>query len=152
ITEETLIVPISLVQYKTHYLLDAQAICARAKEVGAIVLLDAYQAPGTVPLDGRALGADMVCGGSVKWLCGGPGAAYLYVRPDLLPKLEPRITGWAGQEDPFAVGAGPRPQRYAHDVRRMLHGTPSVAAFLTATAGYEIVLEVGVDAIRAHSI
>jgi len=150
ITEETRIVPISLVQYKTHYLLDAQAICARAKEVGAIVLLDAYQATGTVPIDVRALGVDMVCGGSVKWLGGGPGAAYLYVRPDLLPKLEPRITGWAAHEDPFAFETGP--QRYAHDVRRMLHGTPSVAAFLTATAGYEIVLEVGVDAIRAHSI
>lgn len=150
ITEETLIVPISLVQYKTHYLLDAQAICKRAKEVGAIVLLDAYQATGTVPIDVRALGVDMVCGGSVKWLCGGPGAAYLYVRPDLLPKFEPRITGWAAHEDPFAFETGP--QRYAHDVRRMLHGTPSVAAFLAATAGYEIVIEAGVEAIRAHSI
>ena len=150
ITEETLIVPISLVQYKTHYLLDAQAVCKRAKEVGAIVLLDAYQATGTVPIDVRALGVDMVCGGSVKWLCGGPGAAYLYVRPDLLPKFEPRITGWAAHEDPFAFETGP--QRYAHDVRRMLHGTPSVAAFLAATAGYEIVIEAGVEAIRAHSI
>lgn len=150
ITEETLIVPISLVQYKTNFLLDAKAICARAKEVGSIVMLDAYQATGTVPVDVRALGVDMVCGGSVKWLCGGPGAAYLYVRPDLLPKLEPRITGWAAHEEPFAFETGP--QRYAHDVRRMLHGTPSVAAFLAATAGYEIVLEAGVEAIRAHSI
>lgn len=150
ITEETLIVPISLVQYKTNYLLDAQAICAKAKKVGAIVMLDAYQATGTVPIDVGALGVDMVCGGSVKWLCGGPGAAYLYVRPDLLPKLEPSITGWAAHEEPFAFETGP--QRYAHDVRRMLHGTPSVAAFLAATAGYEIVLEAGVEAIRAHSI
>jgi len=150
ITEETLIVPISLVQYKTNYLLDAQAICAKASSVGAIVMLDAYQATGTVPIDVRTLGVDMVCGGSVKWLCGGPGAAYLYVRPDLLPKLEPRITGWAAHEEPFAFETGP--QRYAHDIRRMLHGTPSVAAFLAATAGYEIVLEAGVEAIRAHSI
>jgi len=150
ITEETMIVPVSLVQYKTHYLLDAAAICKRAKEVGAIVLLDAYQATGTVPVDVRALGVDMVCGGSVKWLCGGPGAAYLYVRPDLLPKLEPRITGWAAHEAPFAFETGP--QRYAPDIRRMLHGTPSVAAFLAATAGYEIVLEAGVQAIREHSV
>ncbi|MFN0006816.1 MAG: aminotransferase class V-fold PLP-dependent enzyme [Planctomycetota bacterium] len=150
ISEETLIVPISLVQYKTNNLLDAQAICAKAKKVGAIVLLDAYQATGTVPVDVRALGVDMVCGGSVKWLCGGPGAAYLYVRPDLLPKLEPRITGWAAHEEPFAFETGP--QRYAHDIRRMLHGTPSVAAFLAATAGYEVVLEAGVEEIRAHSI
>ena len=150
ITEETLIVPVSLVQYKTNYLLDAQAICERAKKVGAIVMLDAYQATGTVPIDVRALGVDMVCGGSVKWLCGGPGAAYLYVRPDLLPKFEPQITGWAAHEEPFAFEKGA--QRYAHDIRRMLHGTPSVAAFLAATAGYEIVIEAGVDAIRAHSI
>jgi kynureninase len=150
ITEETAIVPISLVQYKTNFLLDAKAVCEKARSVGAIVMLDAYQATGTVPIDVRALGVDMVCGGSVKWLCGGPGAAYLYVRPDLLPKMEPRITGWAAHEEPFAFETGP--QRYAHDVRRMLHGTPSVAAFLAATAGYEIVLEAGVEAIRAHSI
>jgi kynureninase len=146
IDEETLIVPISLVQYKSHYLLDAQAVCARAKEVGAIVMLDAYQATGTVPIDVQALGVEMVCGGSVKWLCGGPGAAYLYVRPDLLPTLQPTITGWAAHEDPFAFEMGP--QRYAQDIRRMLHGTPSVAAFLAATAGYEVVHEVGVDPIR----
>jgi kynureninase len=150
IDEETLIVPISLVQYKSHYLLDAQAVCARAKEVGAIVMLDAYQATGTVPIDVQALGVEMVCGGSVKWLCGGPGAAYLYVRPDLLPTLQPTITGWAAHEDPFAFEMGP--QRYAQDIRRMLHGTPSVAAFLAATAGYEVVHEVGVDAIRSYSV
>jgi kynureninase len=150
IDETTLIVPLSLVCYKTNFLVDAKAVCARAKEVGALVLLDAYQALGTVPVDVQALGVDMVCGGSVKWLCGGPGAAYLYVRPDLLPRLEPRITGWAAHEEPFAFETGP--QRYAHDIRRMLHGTPSVASFLAATAGYEVVLEVGVKAIREYSI
>ena len=150
IDETTLIVPVSLVCYKTHALIDAKAVCDRAKEVGALVLLDAYQALGTVPIDVRALGVDMVCGGSVKWLCGGPGAGYLYVRPDLLPALQPKITGWAAHADPFAFETGP--QRYAPDVRRMLHGTPSVASFLAATAGYEIVLEAGVDAIREYSI
>ena len=70
-------------------------MCERAREVGALVLLDAYQSLGTVPVDVQALGVDMVCGGSVKWLCGGPGAAYLYVRPGLMEELEPRITGWA---------------------------------------------------------
>jgi kynureninase len=150
IDETTLIVPLSLVCYKTNFLIDAKAVCKRAHEVGALVLLDAYQALGTVPVDVRAIGADMVCGGSVKWLCGGPGAAYLYVRPELLPKLEPRITGWAAHAEPFAFETGP--QRYAPDIRRMLHGTPSVASFLAATAGYEIVLEVGVSAIREHSM
>jgi kynureninase len=149
IDEETLIVPLSHVCFKTHYLVDAQAVCDRAHEVGALVLLDCYQSAGTVPVDVQALGVDMACGGSVKWLCGGPGAGYLYVRPDLAPKLEPRITGWAAHAAPFAFETGP--QRYASDIRRMLHGSPSVAAFLTATAGYEIVLEAGVGAIRAHS-
>ena len=83
IDEETLIVPISHVCFKSSYLQDAEAICARAREVGALVLLDTYQSLGTVPVDVEALGVDMVCGGSVKWLCGGPGAGYLYVRKGL---------------------------------------------------------------------
>jgi len=149
IDERTLIVPLSHVSYKSHFLQDAAAICARAREVGALVLLDTYQSLGTVPVDVQALGVDMVCGGSVKWLCGGPGAGYLYVRPDLLPTLEPRITGWAAHAAPFAFETGP--QRYAGDVRRLLHGSPAVSSFLAATAGYEILLEVGVANVREHS-
>jgi kynureninase len=150
IDEETLIVPISHVCFRSHFLQDVAAICARAKEVGALVLLDSYQALGTVPLDVQALGVDMVCGGSVKWLCGGPGAGYLYVRPDLLPKLAPEITGWAAHAAPFAFETGP--QRYASDTRRMLNGSPAVASLLQATAGYEVILEVGVENIRAYSV
>ncbi len=150
IDEETLIVPISHVCFRSSYQQDARMVCERAREVGALVLLDAYQSLGTVPLDAQALGVDMVCGGSVKWLCGGPGAAYLYVRPDLARELEPRITGWAAHAAPFAFETGP--QRYADDARRLLNGTPAVPALLAATAGYEIVLEVGVEAIRAHSV
>jgi kynureninase len=150
IDEETLIVPVSHVCFKTSFVKDAAAICARAREVGALVLLDAYQSLGTLPLDVQALGVDMVCGGSVKWLCGGPGAGYLYVRPDLAETLEPRITGWAAHESPFAFATGP--QRYARGPARLLHGTPAVPALLAATAGYEVILEVGVPAIRAHSL
>ena len=150
IDEETLIVPISHVCFKNSYIQDAQAICARAREVGAMVLLDTYQSLGTVPVDVQALEVDMVCGGSVKWLCGGPGAAYLYVRPGLLAELEPRITGWAAHADPFAFETGP--QRYAQGPWRLLHGTPAVPALLAATAGYEVVRAVGVDTIRAWSV
>lgn len=150
IDETTLIVPLSHVSYKSHFLQDAKAICKRAREVGALVLLDTYQSLGTVPVDVQELGVDMVCGGSVKWLCGGPGAGYLYVRPDLLPKLEPRITGWAAHAAPFAFETGP--QRYADGIRRMLHGSPAVASFLTATCGYEVVIEAGPKNIRAHSL
>ncbi len=150
IDERTRIVPISHVLFKSSFLQDARAICARAREVGALVLLDAYQSVGTVPVDVQALGVDMLCGGSVKWLCGGPGAAYLYVRPGLLSSLRPRITGWAAHAAPFAFETGP--QRYAQGIERMLNGSPAVPALMAATAGYEIILEVGVEAIRAHSL
>jgi kynureninase len=150
IDETTLIVPISHVCFRTSFRQDAAAVVRRAKEVGALVLLDCYQSLGTVPVDVQALGVDMVCGGSVKWLCGGPGAAYLYVRPGLMEELEPRITGWAAHDSPFAFETGA--QHYAEGPRRLLNGTPAVAALLAATAGYEAVLEVGVEAIRRHSI
>lgn len=149
IDEETRIVPISHVCFKTSYLQDAAAICARAREVGALVLLDTYQSLGCVDVDVQALGVDMVCGGSVKWLCGGPGAGYLYVRPDLQSELSPRITGWAGHAAPFAFEPGE--QRYAEGMERFLHGSPAVASFYQATCGYEIVQEVGVKAIREYS-
>jgi len=149
IDETTAIVPISHVTYKSHFVQDAKAIQKRAREVGALVLLDTYQSLGTVPVDVKALDVDMVCGGSVKWLCGGPGAGYLYVRPELLPKLSPRITGWAAHAAPFAFEMGE--QRYANDIRRMLNGSPAVASFCTATAGYELAIECGVDNIRNWS-
>ena len=142
--------PISHVCFRNSYLQDARAVCERAREVGALVLLDTYQSVGTVPVDVQELGVDMMCGGSVKWLLGGPGAAYLYVRPDLRESLQPRITGWAAHADPFAFELGE--QRYAEGPMRMLHGTPAVSSLLAATAGYETVAEVGVDTIRAWSI
>jgi len=149
IDEETLIVPLSHVCFKSHFLVDAKAVCDKARAVGALVLLDTYQSLGTVPVDVQALGVDMICGGSVKWLCGGPGAGYLYVRPDLQDKLEPRITGWAAHAAPFAFETGK--QRYAKGIRRFLNGSPAVPSLLAATAGYEMVIEAGVHNIRAHS-
>jgi kynureninase len=149
IDEETLIVPLSHVCFKSHFLVDAKAVCERARAVGALVLLDTYQSLGTVPVDVQALGVDMLCGGSVKWLCGGPGAGYLYVRPDLQDTLEPRITGWAAHATPFAFETGK--QRYASGIRRFLNGSPAVPSLLAATAGYEMVIEAGVHNIRAHS-
>ena len=150
IDEQTLIVPISHVCFRNSYVQDAAAVCARAREVGALVLLDTYQSLGTLPVDVQAMGVDMICGGSVKWLCGGPGAGYLYVRPGLFERLAPRITGWAAHADPFEFECGE--QRYATDVWRFLHGSPAVSSLLAATAGYEAVLEVGVENIRAWSV
>jgi kynureninase len=150
IDERTLIVPISHVLFRSSAIKDVPAIVKRAKEVGAMVLLDCYQSAGTVPFDVTALGVDFACGGSVKWLCGGPGAAYLYVRPDRVPQLAPRITGWFGHEKPFAFTMPE--QHYAGNVWRYMAGTPAVAALYQARAGAEIIAEIGVERIRAKSL
>jgi len=150
IDEATVLVPASLVLFKNAAVQDARAIVERAHEVGAHVLLDVYQAAGSVPFDLRALGVDFAVGGSVKWLCGGPGAAYLYVRPDLAPRLEPALVGWAAHAEPFAFEAGPI--RYAAGPERFQSGTPNVPAWYQAQAGYHIIAEVGVEAIRARSL
>jgi len=150
IDERTLIVPISHVLFQSSYLQDLTAISKRCKEVGALLFADCYQSAGTVPIDVRGLGLDMACGGSVKWLCGGPGAGWLYVRPDLRDRLEPGLTGWMAHAEPFAFEPGP--QRYADDSTRLLHGSPAVPALYAARSGYEIILEAGVTAIREKSI
>jgi kynureninase len=150
IDEETLLVPISHVLFKSAYLQDVRAIIRRAHEVGAMVVLDAYQSAGTVPFSVKELNVDFAVGGSVKWLCGGPGAGYLYVRPDLQRKLEPRTTGWMAHESPFAFEGGAI--RYASGITRFLHGSPSVPALYAARSGYRIINEIGVEQIRAKSI
>ena len=149
IDEETLLVPISHVLFKSAYLQDARAITERAHEVGARVVLDTYQSAGTVPFSVEDLGVDFATGGSVKWLCGGPGAGYLYVRPDLQKELEPRTTGWMAHEAPFAFESA---MRYAPNIMRFLHGSPSIPALYAAESGYRIINEIGVEAIRRKSI
>jgi kynureninase len=149
IDEHTLLVPISHVLFKSAYLQDAKAIVERAHEVGALVLLDTYQSAGTVPVNATELDVDLVTGGSVKWLCGGPGAGYLYVAPRLQDSLEPKMTGWNGHEHPFAFA----PElEYATGIRRFLHGSPAVPALYAARSGYDVINEIGIDAIRANSV
>lgn len=150
IDEQTLVVPISHVLFKSAYIQDAKVIAARAKEVGAHVILDCYQSVGAIPVDVVDLGVSFACGGSVKWLCGGPGAAYLYIREDLLNEFRPRVTGWFGHESPFAFTMPG--QQYAEGAWRYMGGTPAVACLYQARAGHEIVAEVGVDNIRAKSL
>src|SRR5206468_1087438 len=148
IDERTLIVPVTHVLFKTGQIQDVEAIVAKAHEEGALLVLDAYQSVGTVPLDVTALGVDFAVGGSVKWLCGGPGAAWLYVRPDLAATLEPALTGWQAHARPFAFEPE---QDYADGAARFLTGTPNVPALYAATAGYDIVEEVGIERIRRRS-
>jgi kynureninase len=150
IDERTVAVPISHVLFRTSYIQDVKKIVARARAVGALVILDCYQSLGTIPVDVLDLGVDFACGGSVKWLCGGPGAAYLYVRPDLIPRFAPRVTGWFGHEAPFAFTMPE--QRYAANVWRYVGGTPAIAALYQAAAGVEIVTSIGAARIREKSL
>lgn len=150
IDEETLLVPISHVVFKSAFVQDLAAITRRAHEVGALVVADLYQSAGTVPVDLTAWDVDFATGGSVKWLCGGPGAGYLYVAPRLRDTLQPRVTGWMAHARPFAFEPGEI--EYASDWTRFLHGSPGIPALYAAEAGYDAVAEVGIDAIRARSL
>ncbi len=149
IDERTLLVPITHVLFKTAEIQDVEGIVRRAHEVGAHVVLDAYQSVGIVPLDVIKLNVDFAVGGSVKWLCGGPGNGWLYVRPDLAAVLEPTLVGWQAHARPF----GFEPElEYADRSVRFLTGTPNVPALYAATAGYDLIEEIGVDRIRENSV
>jgi kynureninase len=150
IDDRTALVPISLVLFRSGCLQDVRPVVEKAHRVGAHVILDVYQAAGTVPMNLDALGVDFAVGGSVKWLCGGPGAGYLYVRPDLVGRLQPSVVGWAGHAEPFAFETGNI--RYASGIERFQSGTPNVPALASARAGYEILGEIGVPAIREKSL
>jgi kynureninase len=150
IDERTLLVPLSVVLFRSAYVEDVRAVIEKAHRVGAHVILDVYQAAGTLPLDVEAMGADFAVGGSVKWLCGGPGAGFLYVRPDLAATLEPALSGWAAHARPFDFDTGP--SVHADAPERFQSGTPNVPALYAARGGYEIVAEIGVEAIRAKSL
>ena len=150
IDERTLLVPLSYVLFRSGYIQNARAVIEKAHQVGAHVILDVYQAAGTIPLDIGGLGADFAVGGSVKWLCGGPGAGYLYVRPDLAARLKPALIGWAAHVAPFDFASGPA--RLAAPPERFQSGTPNIPALYAARSGYEIVGEIGVETIRSRSL
>jgi kynureninase len=149
IDDRTLLVPITHVLFKTGEIQDVEAIVRRAHEAGAHVVLVAYQSAGIVPLDVTALKVDFAVGGSVKWLCGGPGNGWLYVRPDLAEVLEPTFVGWQAHARPF----GFEPElEYAEGAAGFLTGTPNVPALYAATVGYDLIEEIGVDRIRENSV
>jgi len=150
IDDQTLVVPTQHVIFSTGQVQDAKAIAARAKSKGAHVILDCYQSIGTVPLDVVDLGVSFACGGSVKYLCGGPGAAWLYVRKDLIEQFAPRVTGWFGNEAPFAFTM-PQ-QTYAENIWRFMGGTPAVAALYQSRAGQQLIGDIGVRRIREKSL
>jgi kynureninase len=149
IDEQTLLVPISHVIFRSAFINDAKAIIEKAHQVGALVVLDTFQSLGTVPVDVQALNPDLACGGVLKWLCGGPGVAYLYIRPDLAKRLVPSFTGWIAHENPFAFEIGPN--RYAEPPYRFMNGTPHIPALEACRPGVKVISEVGVQRIREKS-
>jgi len=150
IDETTLLVPISQVLFRSAYIVDARAIIEKAHRVGARVILDVFQAAGTIPIDVRGLGADFACGGVLKWLCGGPGVGYLYVREDLRSVLKPTITGWIAHQRPFAFETGAIDAR--EDSFRYLNGTPHIPALYACQPGLDILNKAGIDRIREKSM
>jgi kynureninase len=150
IDEETQLVCMSHVLFRSAFIQDVKAIADRAHRVGAKVVVDLYQSAGTVPVNVEQLRVDFATGGSVKWLCGGPGAGYLYMRPDLLPSMKPMLTGWMAHRNPFAFEDGPID--YADSMYRFMHGTPAIPALYAAKSGYEIVAAIGVESIRQKSL
>ena len=149
ITERTALVAVSHVLFRSAYILDAAAICARAREVGAIVAFDAYHSVGVIPVDVHAMGADFYCGGVLKWLCGGPGGCFLYASPSATARFAPALTGWQAHRAPFAFADAMEP---AQSTWRWLGGTPTVPALYAGIEGPRIVMQAGIDAIREKSV
>ncbi len=145
VDERTALVAVSHVLYASHAVQDVAAIAELAHLQGAYVLVDVYHSAGIMPVDLRALGVDFAVGGALKWLCGGPGTAFLYVRRELQPALYPTITGWLAHADPFAFS----PELdFAPDAARFHSGTPPIPSIYAAHSGLEIILEAGVPAIH----
>lgn len=150
IDERTRLVAVSHVLFRSSFIVDAERVARRAREAGATLLLDVFQSAGTMPIRLAEWGVDAAVGGCLKWLCGGPGNAFLWVNPAVRERLVPRLTGWQAHRHPFAFQPGPVDVR--DDAWRYLTGTPNVAALHAAPAGLEIVAAAGLDAIRAKSV
>ena len=149
ISPRTRVVSLSHVFYGSSYRIPLEPLIRRAHDCGALVFLDAFHSVGVLPFDVQEADVDVLFGGCLKWLCGGPGAAFVYVKPSLIPQLRPTDTGWLSHHDPFAFAEGPID--LADDAYRFLGGTPSIPAIYAAREGIRIVSQVGVDAIRHKS-
>ena len=146
----TAVVALSHVEFATAWVNDAAVLARRCRETGAFLVLDVFQSAGVLPLALSDWGVDAAVGGCLKWLCGGPGNAFLYVDPDRALELEPTLTGWAAHAAPFAFE--PPPMRWRAGGARFLNGTPQVPALYAAGPGLDILGEIGVDRVRAKSV
>lgn len=150
IDDETLLVAIDHVMFRSSAITDVEPIVAKARKHGAFVVLDVFHSGGIVPLDAYARSVDAIVGGALKWMCGGPGNCFLYVRSDVSKSLVPSFTGWAAHKQPFAFS--PRGQDYRDDGQRFATGTPNVPALYAGKAGIATVAEVTVARIREKSM
>lgn len=149
IDEETLIVAIDHVLFRSSFVVDAEAVVQKARAVGAFVILDVFHSGGTLPLELHRWGVHAAVGGALKYMCGGAGNCFLYVDPDERRKLTPSFTGWAAHKQPFAFSTAG--QDYRDDAGRFFTGTPNVPALFAGRAGIAAIAEIGMPAIRQKS-
>ena len=149
IDERTRLVAVSHVLFRSAFIMDVDAICRRAREVGALVSLDAFHSVGIIPVDVKRSGVDFLAGGVLKWLCGGPGGCFLYAKPGAGGGVAPALTGWQAHARPFAFEAE---MDFAGGSMRWLNGTPGIPALYAAAEGPIIVRRAGIDAIRRKSM
>jgi kynureninase len=149
IDERTRLVSVSHVLFRSAYIMPAKTIVEKAHRVGAQVVFNGYHSVGIIPVDVTELNVDFYIGGVLKWMCGGPGGVFMYVRPDLLKTLQPKVTGWFAHQTPFAFDVEHHVLR--EDVYRLANGTPGVASLYAIQPGIDIITQVGVDDIRAKS-
>lgn len=150
IDERTRLVCISDVFFRSAYVLDVAHIVRHAHAMGALVATDSYHSVGVVPVDVKKSGVDWLTGGVLKWLCGGPGGAFIYASPSLpLSTSRPAFTGWQAHSNPFGFEDE---MQFASGAWRWLNGTPSVPSLYAAIEGPRIIARAGIDAIREKSM
>ncbi len=150
IDERTAVAVVSHAYYISGAVADVRALQAHCRSVGALLFVDAYQTTGIYPYDVREWDLDLVTGGSHKWLCGGPGCGWIYVKPSLLERFRPAITGWMAHARPFAFE--PAPIEYAPSMYRFGHGTPTIPGYVAAKPGHDFIRSIGVPRIREHNV
>jgi kynureninase len=149
IDAQTAVVNTNRVLFESSWIMDLPPVVESAHEAGALVVVDDFHGSGIVPMDVHALGVDFLLSGALKWLMGGQGIAFLYCRRDLVAMMEPLIVGWFGTKRPFDFDRSGLDLR--DDARRFETGTYTLPQAWTASAGMEMILEVGVDRIRARN-
>jgi len=136
--------------YVSGAVADVRTIQAHCRKVGAILCVDAYQTTGVYPYDVQAWDLDLVTGGSHKWLMGGPGCGFLYIKPALLERFRPAVTGWMAHASPFAFEDAPI--RHAPSMYRFGTGTPTIPGYVVAKPGHDLIRSIGVPRIREHNV